>query len=156
MCEVVVSFSICMNVSVWSSVIFSFFFVAGFWGVCERVNSNFPFLSKLLKRIILLQLSDHLLTNNLLCPNQTACRAGHGTETTFLKIVMCGLFCLCYCAQAVCEMVVTCSLCIIVSVWSSIVCFVFAARIRLCVRWQIPVVFAWLGQCGQLWFCLCS
>lgn len=92
--------------------------------------------------------SDHLLTNSLLYPNQTACRAGHGTETTLLKIVMCGLFCLCCCAQAVCEMVVTCSLCMVVSVWSSMVYFVFAARIRLRLRWRISVVFAWFGQCG--------
>ena len=53
-----------------------------------------------------------------------------------------------------CEMADSCNLCMVGSVWSSMVCFVFAARIRLCVSWQIPVIFAWLGQCGQVWFVL--
>ena len=48
---------------------------------------NLSFLSEVFKRIILLQLSDHLQANNLLYPNQSAHRTGHSTETAFLEIV---------------------------------------------------------------------
>ena len=52
-----------------------------------RPISNLPFLSKVLERLILLQLSSHLTTNNLLSPHQSAYRAGHSTETALLRIL---------------------------------------------------------------------
>ena len=48
---------------------------------------NLSFLSEVFKRIILLQLSDHLQANNLLYPNQSAYRASHSIETAILNIV---------------------------------------------------------------------
>ena len=49
--------------------------------------SNLSFLSKILEKVVLRQLSNHLLTNNLFFSHQSAHRAGHSTETAFLKIV---------------------------------------------------------------------
>ena len=48
--------------------------------------SKINFLSKILEKVVLRQLSDHLLTNNLFCSHQSAYRAGHSTETAHLKI----------------------------------------------------------------------
>ena len=44
-------------------------------------------LSKITEKIVLLQLSQHLESNNLLYPLQSAYRLGHSTETALLKIV---------------------------------------------------------------------
>ena len=52
-----------------------------------RPVSNLTFLSKTLEKVVLRQLSDHLLTNNLFCSHQSAYRADHSTETAILKIV---------------------------------------------------------------------
>ena len=52
-----------------------------------RPVSNLSFLSKILEKVVLHQLSNHLLTNNLFCSHQSAYRAGHSTETALLKIV---------------------------------------------------------------------
>ena len=46
-----------------------------------------PFLSKITENIVLLQLSQHLESNSLLYPFQSAYRLGHSTETALLKIV---------------------------------------------------------------------
>ena len=46
-----------------------------------------PFLSKITEKIVLLQLSQHFKSNNLLYPLQSAYRLGHSTETALLKIV---------------------------------------------------------------------
>ena len=49
--------------------------------------STLPFLSKITEQIVLLQLSQHLESNNLLYPLQSAYRLGHSTETALLKSV---------------------------------------------------------------------
>ena len=52
-----------------------------------RPVSNLSFLSKILEKVVLRQLSSHLLTNNLFYSHRSAYRAGHSTETALLKIV---------------------------------------------------------------------
>ena len=51
-----------------------------------RPVSNLPFLSKILERLVLQQLTAHCTTNKLFDPNQSAYRQGHSTETALLKI----------------------------------------------------------------------
>ena len=52
-----------------------------------RPVSNLSFFSKITEKVVLNQLSSHLLDNNLFYPLQSAYRAGHSTETALLKIV---------------------------------------------------------------------
>ena len=54
-----------------------------------RPVSNLSFLSKLLERVVLLQLTDHVSRNNLLERNQSAYRQNHSTETALLHITNC-------------------------------------------------------------------
>ena len=49
--------------------------------------SSLPFLSKLTENIALLQLSQHLQSNNLFYSLQSTYRSGHSTETAFFQIV---------------------------------------------------------------------
>ena len=52
-----------------------------------RPVSNLSFLSKILEKAVLHQLSDHLLSTSLFYSDQSAYRAGLSTETAFLEIV---------------------------------------------------------------------
>ena len=52
-----------------------------------RPVSNLPFLSKVLERIVLRQLMQHLEIHNLLEPFQSAYRKSHSTETALLRVV---------------------------------------------------------------------
>ncbi|KAK7092145.1 hypothetical protein V1264_009742 [Littorina saxatilis] len=52
-----------------------------------RPISNLPFLSKILEKIVLDQLSSHLSANNLLTLHQSAYRTDHSTETAVLSIL---------------------------------------------------------------------
>jgi hypothetical protein len=52
-----------------------------------RPVSNLCFLSKVLEKLVLLQLNDHLLSHDLLQSHQSAYRSGHSTETALLKII---------------------------------------------------------------------
>ena len=52
-----------------------------------RPISNLPFLSKILEKIVLQNLFDHLTSNNLLNPHQSAYRPRHSTETAILRIL---------------------------------------------------------------------
>ena len=51
-----------------------------------RPVSNLKFISKLIERTVSTQLLDHLCANNTLEPLQSACRAGHSTETALVKV----------------------------------------------------------------------
>ena len=48
---------------------------------------NLSFLSKVSERVVLLQLTDHVMNNNL--QNQYAYRQNHSTKTTLLHIINC-------------------------------------------------------------------
>ena len=52
-----------------------------------RPVSDLSFLSKILDKIILSQLSAYLSSDNLFCSSQSAYRAGHSTETALLKVM---------------------------------------------------------------------
>ena len=52
-----------------------------------RPVSNLPFLSKVLEKVVLSQLLDHLEANGLLEPFQSAYRKNHCTETALVRIV---------------------------------------------------------------------
>ena len=49
--------------------------------------SNLSFLSNILEKIVLSQLSAYLSSDNLFCSSQSAYRAGHSTETPLLKVI---------------------------------------------------------------------
>ena len=50
-----------------------------------RPISNLPFISKIIEKLVLVQISHHLSANNLLNQFQSAYRPGHSTETALLK-----------------------------------------------------------------------
>ena len=52
-----------------------------------RPVSNLSFLSKLVERVVVKQLTFHLESENLMVPVQSAYRKNHSTETALLKIV---------------------------------------------------------------------
>ena len=52
-----------------------------------RPVSNLPFISKILEKVVLMQLTNHLTSNHLTHKFQSAYRADHSTETAFLRIV---------------------------------------------------------------------
>ena len=52
-----------------------------------RPISNFPFVSKILERVVLLPLQSHLCANSLLEIRQAAYRKYHGTETAVLSLL---------------------------------------------------------------------
>ena len=52
-----------------------------------RPVSNLPFISKLLEKIVLLQLQKHLVDNDLLEVCQSAYRRDHSTETVVLSVL---------------------------------------------------------------------
>ena len=51
-----------------------------------RPVSNLPFISKILEKIVSSRLLDHIESNNLGEPLQSAYKRHHGTETALLKI----------------------------------------------------------------------
>jgi len=51
-----------------------------------RPVSNLPFVSKLLEKVVQLQLQSHLSSSGLMPPTQSAYRANYSTETALLKI----------------------------------------------------------------------
>jgi hypothetical protein len=52
-----------------------------------RPVSNLPFLSKILEKVVLSQLADHLASSGMIEPFQSAYRADHSTETALLRVV---------------------------------------------------------------------
>ena len=52
-----------------------------------RPMSNLSFVSKIIEKVVLSQLSSHLSTNQLFNPFQSAYRPGHSTETAVLKVM---------------------------------------------------------------------
>ena len=51
-----------------------------------RPVSNLPFIGKLMERCVIDQLMDHIHTNNLMEPLQSAYKSYHSTETALLKV----------------------------------------------------------------------
>ena len=51
-----------------------------------RPVSNLAFISKIIEKAVVLQLNDHLSTNNLFETYQSAYRRLHSTETALLKV----------------------------------------------------------------------
>ena len=51
-----------------------------------RLISNFPFISRLLERVVAHQLTTYLTSNHLLPTHQSAYRHHHSTETALLSI----------------------------------------------------------------------
>ena len=51
-----------------------------------RPVSNLRYISKLIERVIALQLNEHLMKNDILEPMQSAYKTGHSTETALLKV----------------------------------------------------------------------
>ena len=49
--------------------------------------SNLPFVSKVLEKVVLSQLQEHLNDNNLFEVKQSACRKGHSVETAVLSVL---------------------------------------------------------------------
>ena len=52
-----------------------------------RPASNLPFISKILEKVVLTQLRNHLSSNNLLEICQSAYRKDHSTETAVLSVL---------------------------------------------------------------------
>ena len=46
---------------------------------------NLQYIGKLIERAVIIQLNDHITTNNLMEPMQSAYRVGHSTETALIK-----------------------------------------------------------------------
>ena len=51
-----------------------------------RPVSNLKYTSKLIERVVALQLNEHLMENDILEPMQSAYKTGHSTETALLKV----------------------------------------------------------------------
>ena len=51
-----------------------------------RPVSNLPYISKLLEKVVAFQLHDHLASNSLLGPMQSAYRRLHSTETALVRV----------------------------------------------------------------------
>ena len=51
-----------------------------------RPVSNLPFISKVLEKVVVKRLDDHMLDNNLYSSGQSAYRERHSTETALLKV----------------------------------------------------------------------
>ena len=51
-----------------------------------RPDSNLPFLSKLIEKVVVKQINFYLQNSSLLEINQSAYRKNHNTETALLKI----------------------------------------------------------------------
>ena len=51
-----------------------------------RLVSNLQFIGKLIERAVNIQLNEHITTNNLMEPMQSAYRVGHSTETALIKV----------------------------------------------------------------------
>ena len=51
-----------------------------------RPVSNLQYIGKLIERAVNIQLNEHITTNNLMEPMQSAYRAGHSTETALIKV----------------------------------------------------------------------
>ena len=51
-----------------------------------RLVSNLQFISKLIERTVNNQLNEHITSNNLMEPMQSAYGAGHSTETALIKV----------------------------------------------------------------------
>ena len=53
----------------------------------HRPIVNLQFLSKLIEKVVLKRLTQHMTTNNLHCPNQFGYKKNHSTETLVLEII---------------------------------------------------------------------
>ena len=51
-----------------------------------RPVSNLQYIGKLIERAVNIQLNEHITTNNLMEPMQSAYRVGHSTETALIKV----------------------------------------------------------------------
>ena len=62
-------------------------FVLVYVGTCQGYqSSNLHFMSKVFEKLVVKRLENHMCTNNLYDPLQSAYRSQHSTETAILKI----------------------------------------------------------------------
>jgi len=61
-------------------------FLDSHWGPTFQLSANLSLISKIIERVVKSRITDHLVSNGLLNPNQSAYCKHHSTETALLYI----------------------------------------------------------------------